>query len=270
MSLVLNLFFCGCGGQKKPDNSEVVKQAPTQELTPEEVKQTKAKALEINKKVSEKVSQALTMSMPDALYDKYIVKPVIKPNLIEPMRSRIYGKKNAKHKIIIFSDFACSHCKVASKELKDRIDENKNLVNLTYVFFPLDHSCNQYTEGKLSSYSCVSAKLALCAEKQGKVWKAIDFLYDNQEMGNIEPLLLDMIVKKMEKELAISKLDDCLKSSWVEQRLKKETEVYKNMSIPGTPFILLDNRQIGGLFKVQKSFSDFIKYMDLKENSQGK
>ena len=241
-----------------------------QQPTPEEVKQTKAKALEINKKVSEKVSQALTMSMPNALYDKYIVKPVIKPNLIEPMKSRVYGKKNTKHKIIIFADFACSHCKVASKELKDRINENKNSVNLTYVFFPLDHSCNPYTEGKLSSYSCVSAKLALCAEKQGKVRKTIDFLYDNQEMGSIEPLLVDMIIKKMEKELAVNKLDDCLKSPWVEQRLKKETEVYKSMKIPGTPFILLDNRQIGGLFKVQKSFSDFIKYMDLKENSQGK
>ena len=186
------------------------------------------------------------------------------------MKSRVYGKKIAKHKIIIFSDFACGHCKDASKELKDRINENKNSINLTYVFFPLDHSCNQYTEGKLSNYSCFSAKLALCAEKQGKVWKAIDFLYDNQEMGSIDPLLSDMIIKKMEKELAISKLDDCLKSSWVQQRLKKENQVYRNMKIPGTPFVLLDNRQIGGVFKVQKSLSDFIKYMDLKENSQRK
>ncbi|MCX6112209.1 MAG: thioredoxin domain-containing protein [Proteobacteria bacterium] len=240
------------------------------QTNPEDIKQAKQKAVEINKKMSEKVSQALAMSMPDALYEKYISKPVIKPNLIEPVKSRIYGSKNTKHHIVIFSDFACSHCKVASKELKDRINENKNSVNLTYVFFPLDNSCNPYTEGKLSSYSCVSSKLALCAEKQGKLWKAIDFLYNNQEMGSIEPLLLDMIIKKMEKELAVSKMDECIKSPWVEQRLKKETEVYKSMKIPGTPFILLDNRQLGNVFKVKKSFSDFIKYMDLKENSHRK
>ncbi len=195
------------------------KQAPTQE----EIKQAKIKAVEINNKMSQKVKQALTMSMPDALYNKYISKPIIKPNLVEPMKSRIYGNKNAKDKIVIFSDFACSHCKVASKELKDRIDENRKKVNLTYIFFPLDKACNPYTKGKLSSYSCASAQLALCAEKQGKVWKAIDFLYDNQELGNIEPLLLDTIVKKMEKELSISKIDECLKSKWLEQRLKKET-----------------------------------------------
>ena len=266
MFLIFNMLFYGCSEQSKQSSSENIKQPPTQE----ELQEVKLKAVEINKKMSEKVSQALTASMPDSLYSKHIAKPVIKPNLVDPVKSRIYGNKNAKHKIIVFSDFACGHCKVASKELKDRIDENKNSVNLTYVFFPLDRSCNPYTEGKLSSYSCVSAKLALCAEKQGKVWKAIDFLYNNQDMGSIEPLLLDMIVKKMEKELAVNKMDECIKSTWVEQRLKKESEVYKNMKIPGTPFILMDNRQLGGVFKIQKSFSDFIKYMDLKENSHGK
>lgn len=237
-------------------------------MSPEEIKQAKQKVVEINKKVSEKVAQALGESSTPSLYEKYKAKPVVKPNLVEPVKSRIYGNKNAKNKIIIFSDFACSHCKVASKELKDRVNENKNKINMTYVFFPLDKTCNPYTKGKLSSYSCLSTKLALCSEKQSKVWKAIDFLYDNQELGSVEPLLTDIIVKKMEKELSLSKMNECLTSSWLEQRLKKETEVYKNLDIPGTPFILLNNRQLGNVFKIKKSFSDFVNYLDLKENSK--
>ena len=213
--------------------------------------------------------KAVVQSQPEFIYDSYIKNEKVTPNL-EPVKSRVYGSKMAKNKLVVFADFACGHCKVASKELKARVDENKKFVNLTYVFYPLDKACNSYVTGKLSDYSCFAAKLALCAEKQGKVWKAIDFLYNNQDMGGIEPLLSDTIIKKMESSLSVSKMDECIKSPWVDQRLKKESEVYRNMKIPGTPFILLNNRQLGGVFKMQKQFSDFIKYVDLKEDSQRK
>jgi protein-disulfide isomerase len=169
ISLIFNMFLY-CEQPKK--------------MSPEDVKQAKQRINEMKKKVAEKMDTAMIASQPSAVYDKYKAKPVQKLNLIEPVKSRVYGKKTAKNKIVVLSDFACGHCITASKELKARIDENKDLVNLTYVFYPLDRVCNPYSKGKLSDYSCISTKLALCAEKQGKVWKAMDFLYENQRLGN--------------------------------------------------------------------------------------
>ena len=240
------------------------------QMTPEEIKETKQKMAEVNKKISEKVGQALEGSMTPSLYEKYKAKPVIKPNLAEPVKSRIYGNKTASNNMVVFSDFACSHCKTAAKDLKARINENKKEVNITYVLFPLDSKCNPYTKGKLSDYSCSSTKLALCAEKQGKIWKAMDFLYENQELGNKIPFDVNSFVKKMEKKLVLKNLQECLSSPWLEQRLKQEQEVYKDLKIPGTPFVLLNNKQIGTVYKFQQPFKDFLKYLNLKENPERK
>ncbi|MEI6079079.1 MAG: thioredoxin domain-containing protein [bacterium] len=240
------------------------------QMTPEEIKETKQKMAEVNKKISEKVGQALEGSMTPALYEKYKTKPIIKPNLVGPAKSRVYGNKTARNNIVVFSDFACGHCKTAAKDLKARINENKKEVNLTYILFPLDNRCNPYMKGKLSDYSCPSIKLALCAEKQGKIWKAMDFLYENQELGNKSPFDLNSFVKKMEKKLVLKGLQECLNSPWLEQRLKQEQEVYKDLKIPGTPFVLLNNKQIGTVYKFQQPFKDFLKYLNLKEDPERK
>ncbi|MFH1223996.1 MAG: thioredoxin domain-containing protein [Pseudomonadota bacterium] len=230
---------------------------------------------EANKQIAERTKQAMTESLPQAVYEKYTAKPVITPNLIEPVKSRIYGNKTARNKIVMLSDFACGHCGIASKELRSRVDENKSLVNLTYVFYPLDGRCNPFLKGHFTDYSCVSIKLMLCAEKQGKVWPAIDFLYANQNDGNKNLITADQLADKMEKQLGLKDLKKCVTSDWLNQRLKKEHEVYANMSVPGTPFVLLNNRQIGGVYKFRDSFGEFIKIVDsksrpLKENSNRK
>jgi len=258
----MSLLFCtflSCGEKDKvlPSNKD-------------QLQEQLNKANEINKKVAEKMKQVVGEVLPSSIYEKYKAKPILRINLIEPVKSRVYGKRSAKNKIIVFSDFACSHCKTASKELKARINENKDLVNLTYVFYPLDKACNPNARGKLSGYSCIGVKLALCAEKQGKVWQAIDFLYDDQQTGNVAPFDARSFIKKIEKELNLVGLNECLSSKWLEQRLKKEHEVYKGMDIPGTPYVILNNRQLSNVFKFEDSFNEFMKYFNSKENSKGK
>lgn len=242
----------------------------TKQMSPEEIKQAKQKMVEINKKVSTKVSEAIQGTLPPAVYERYMSRPIMKIDLVEPTKNRTYGNRTAKYKLVVLSDFACSHCKVASKELKARVDENKNMVNLTYVFYPLDTSCNPYMKGKLSDYSCLSTKLALCGEEQKAVWPVMDFLYENQNIGNTKPFDKNSFVKKMEKELGLKDLNGCLKSDRLKQRLKQENYVYRNIKIPGTPFVTLNNRELGSVFKYQQSFGDFIKYLDLKEHPKGK
>ena len=237
---------------------------------PQKISTEKFKIIqEKRQEVLKAVQKAAFDSQPDVLYNKHLKNEVMRPN-IEPVKNRVYGKKGVRNKIVLFADFACGHCKDASKDIKARIDENKDLVNLTYIFYPLDGVCNKSLKGKLSSYSCPSAKLALCAEKENKLWKAIDYLYAHQEDSRKQTFDINNFVKKMSSDLKIKGLDTCINSKWVEERLNNEQLVYKNLKIPGTPIVLLNNRRLVGVYKDKDLFAKFIKYVDLKEHPKGK
>jgi protein-disulfide isomerase len=228
------------------------------------------KIIEQKKQAMLKVAQkAAFETQPEFIYEGYLKSEVMAPNL-EPVKNRVYGNKTARNKLVVFADFACGHCKDSSKELKLRVNENKQLVNLTYVFYPLDKACNKVLKGKLSDYSCVSAKLALCSEKEGKVWKAIDYLYAHQDDSRKLPFDTKKFIGDMGKKLNLKGLDACYSSKWVEDKLNEETIVHKGLKIPGTPIVLLNSRRLGGTYKSKEVFSKFIKFLDLKEHAQRK
>jgi len=224
---------------------------------------------ERSKVAMDAVSRAMIKTEPETIYAEYLKNEIMLPNL-EPIKSRVYGNKNAKNKLVIFADFACGHCKATSKDLKARVNENKQLVNLTYVLFPLDKVCNKDVDGKLSNYSCFSAKLALCAEKNGKIWKAIDYLYEHQDDSTKLPFDNRKFISDMGKKLKLKDFDACAVSKWVDDALNIEATVHKGLKIPGTPIVLLNNRRLGGVYKNKNIFTKFIKYFDLKENPKGK
>ena len=241
-----------------------------QDIAKKIITKEQLKIIEQKRQTALKVVQKVAIeTQPDSLYDKYVKSETMIPNL-ESIKNRIYGNKNAKNKLVVFADFACGHCKVTSKELKLRVDENKQLVNLTYVFYPLDQLCNKAVKGKLSDYSCLSAKLALCAEKEGKVWKAIDYLYEQQDTSRQQPFNTKKFISDMSKKINVKGLDACLISKWVDDKLIKEATVHKELKIPGTPIVLLNNKRFAGTYKSKDVFSKFIKILDLKENAQRK
>jgi protein-disulfide isomerase len=222
---------------------------------------TKLTKQELQKKLSsmmKKISNNL-----DKAYEKYKEEKEINPKF-KNIRPRIYGKKDTKYNLTVFSDFSCGHCKRANKLLKQRVDENKDLVNLTYIFFPLNKDCNYHLKGKLSDFSCVGVKLSLCAEKQGKVWEGVDYVYNNRP--NLRKFKTDFnekeFILKMEKDLKLKNLDKCYKSNWVKERIKKENDVYKGIKIPGTPIITLNKKRIGGVYKTKDIFKNFLKRIE--------
>ena len=213
--------------------------------------QSKMKNLDINK-----------------IYDNYKKKPVLNPN-VSSILGREYGDKKAKYKMLIFSDFACSHCGKASSDLRSRVDENKNLVNLNYIFFPLDKDCNKNLSGKLSDYSCPAFKLALCSEKQGKLKEAIPYLYSKKpDLSKKEKLDLDKLVASMQKELKLKDLKECLSSSWLKEKIIAENNIYKGIKIRGTPIVLLNGKELGPIYKSNVLFKQFLKKLDSEENSK--
>jgi len=256
--LYITIFLSSFCFAKDPVNGQKI-------ITKEQLK-----IIEQKRKASLDLAQkAALQTQPELIYSEYLKSEKMFPNL-GPVNNRVYGNRNARNKLVVFADFACGHCKVASKELKLRVNENRPLVNLTYVFYPLDKACNQIVKGKFSDYSCLSTKLALCAEKEGKVWAAIDYLYEHQEDSKKQTFDKKKLISDMNKKLKTKNLDTCITSKWVDDKLRLETTVHKGLKIPGTPIVLLNNKRFGSTYKSKEVFAKFIKFFDLKEHPQRK
>ena len=52
------------------------------------------------------------------------------------------SSNNAPIRMVIFSDFQCPACKALSKMIPSIMRRYKNKVEIKYLFYPLDNSCN--------------------------------------------------------------------------------------------------------------------------------
>jgi len=225
------------------------------------------KVEEAKKKAMLMLNQKLKNLDINKMYLGYKTEPIINPNL-SYVADRLYGKKTAKNTLVIFSDFACGHCKIVSKDLMSRVDENKDDVNLKYVFFPLDNTCNKNLAGKLSDYSCPAFKLALCSEKVGKLKEAILYLYEKNPL-NVKGKIFDQksFISSMEKDLKVSGMQECLNSDWLKKKVEQENLIYKGLTIPGTPIVLLNGRKLNPIYKSKVLFKEFIRKVNLEKDS---
>lgn len=88
----------------------------------------------------------------------------LKPNLAE---SYVTGEKNAKIKMIEFTDFECPFCERAFPTVNAIMEKYKGKISLEYKSFPLSFHPNAQK----------AAEAALCAGEQGKFWEMHDSLF---------------------------------------------------------------------------------------------
>ena len=248
---VLGIYLYKTGVLKSKDVSISSKEQARQNLQ------------KISKIVSEKMKYALLQIQPDIVYKKYNSNQILDPD-ITGLKNRSKGAKNPKHKMLVFIDFSCSICNRVSTELKQRLEENKDRLEISYVLFPLDKKCNANLKGKYSDYSCFSAELALCAEKEGRFFESFGYLYNNRP-SKTAIIDRDVFIAEMSKKLKLKNLKDCMISTWLKKRMAFENKIYKDIKIPGAPYVVLDGKHLGKVYRFKESFSDFLDYKELKE-----
>ena len=79
------------------------------------------------------------------------------------------GPKDAKVKLVIFSDFLCPYCKNMAQFLEDLQKQNPGQVSVTYKNFVV------HPQARLEH------EAAMAANAQGKFWQMHDLLYENQK-----------------------------------------------------------------------------------------
>lgn len=146
--------------------------------------------------------------------------------------------------MVEFADFLCPHCKTAAGPLHAFADSNPN-VQLIFIPFPLDGSCNPGIPNKGDGLRCHLAGAMLCAEKLAtKGFLAHDHLFDKQ--AEMTAALFQQEIKALSEKIGVS-VDDykvCIESDETKDLLTKGADLGVKAKIMGTPSIFANGKKL--------------------------
>jgi uncharacterized membrane protein/glutaredoxin len=139
-------------------------------------------------------------------------------------------------RITIFSDFQCPFCKILGDELQKISNYYEGKINIRYLFYPLDASCNDQVKTFMHPLACKAARLSYCAKDN--FLSVHNQIYDNQER-----LSNDWLSQKA-KALKIS---ECYESEKTIKAVKEIVNSSDAFNIEAAPTIFINGRKISGL-----------------------
>lgn len=141
------------------------------------------------------------------------------------------GPKDAKVKVVVFSDFQCPYCKIFHKAFEDAIKNYGDRVLFDYKFLPLSDIHPQANDAALAS---------ACALEQGKFWEYADKLYaDQTNWGNAKDIFK---FKEYAKNLGLdgAKFNQCLDSKKYQDKIDADKKEADSFAISGAPGIFVN------------------------------
>jgi protein-disulfide isomerase len=155
---------------------------------------------------------------------KYINTPQIN------VGDAVTGTKDAKTKVIVFSDFQCPYCKIFHKALGDAIKNYGDRVEFDYKFLPLE----------IHSQANNAALAAGCALEQEKFWEYADKLYSDQATwGGAKDTSRFKEYARLLK-LDSAKFNVCLDSRKYQDKIDSDTKEASSFGISGTPGVFVN------------------------------
>jgi predicted DsbA family dithiol-disulfide isomerase/uncharacterized membrane protein len=147
---------------------------------------------------------------------------------------------DAPVRLTIFSDFQCPMCKRMAELGEELIKKYKGKINVQYVFFPLDNSCNPAMDRSFHPFACKAAYLAACAPNEFA--QIHGYIFQNQEILSTE--FLEKTAKKFNVE-------ECYKKEASKALVKETIEISKKYNIASTPTNILNGRKIEGALPIE-------------------
>jgi uncharacterized membrane protein/predicted DsbA family dithiol-disulfide isomerase len=136
------------------------------------------------------------------------------------------GPKNAKLKIVIFSDFECPHCKTVHHQLDDLYNKHPHDVSIQFRQFPL----------KMHSGSRLKALAALCADQQNQYLK-----YSNKIYTDLNALTqYQLATYAGQLNLNVTAFNQCLSAPETEFILNSDIVEGNRLSITSTPSLFFN------------------------------
>lgn len=147
--------------------------------------------------------------------------------------SPVAGNKDGDVTLVEFFDYNCGYCKLAYKDVKTLLGEDKKL-RVVFKDFPI-----------LSESSNTAARYALAADKQGKYW---EFHQAVMEGGHTD----DASMEKMGKDIGldIEKWKKDADSPETRAIIEKNMSLARDLGFTGTPGFILGETPLRGHYGI--------------------
>lgn len=153
--------------------------------------------------------------------------------------AHIKGPVSAAVTIIEYSDFECTHCARAYRDLHALLAGWPNDVRLVFRHFPLDASCNPTLGRTIHPTACEAAIAAECAGESGKFWEFHDYLFEHQGR-------LDYLRAGTELGLDADRFRSCMRSDRARDAVVRDITAAAELGVESTPTLFFNGRTVRG------------------------
>ena len=170
----------------------------------------------INIKTNRSIKHDLSPKVDDSFYDD---------------KHLLLGNKNAKHKILIFTDPNCPFCKEIVPEIIEVVKKYPDIFALYYYHLPL-------LRLHPASKTLCKAMILLQKDKKADLIKKIyeiDFNYDEKD----EKKILEEFNKKLGLNFTLKDINQ----DWVKKELENDMKRAEDLLVSGTPTMFLDGKK---------------------------
>lgn len=153
----------------------------------------------------------------------------------------VLGDENAKTIVYIYTDYRCPMCRAYNIVTHKAVKEFGGF-KIVHKNLPLDMECNKHLTSSFHIGSCMLARYAIAAEKQGHFWDMNSAIFDKQPQNE------DAVLKMAESMgLNTAKLKEDADSTATSQRISDEIDQATALKINGTPTIVINGKVYIGL-----------------------
>src|SRR3989338_370812 len=185
-----------------------------------------------NERYNEALQKYLDRLKNQARAKVYLDKPERPRIALNLTPAPLYGKENAKVKIVEFSDFECPFCSGLVKTLDKVLKKYGHTVNLTFKAFPLSRHPN----------APLAHQASLCAHDQEKFWPYHDKLFENQQA--LDRTNLEKHAESL--KLDMTKFKQCLDSGEKFAKVQKEMLEAQEAGVRSTPTLFVNGKILVG------------------------
>jgi len=152
------------------------------------------------------------------------------------------GANKPKLVIAEFSDYQCPYCRRGHDEMRKLIETYPDRVRVVHRHYPLDNECNADITRPFHPSSCAYARMAFCAQQQGRFWEANDYLFKNGRRP--EPVTPDELAASIKIDAGL--LKSCAGSSTADSALQNDLSEGRFLNIRGTPTYVIGDKTFPG------------------------
>jgi len=176
---------------------------------------------------------------------KLELKPELKSNIYDE-KHLFAGNKDAKHKIVIFSDPQCPFCQEKVPEIYKIVKENPETFALYYYHFPLL---------RIHPVSDVITRVMVIEQKKGHFDKVMELYSLKIDAHEVDA---NKILKQINKEFNLKVTEKDIDAQDIADEIKHDKEIATKSMVAGTPTVYVDG-------KWDKSRNDYKKLIPKKK-----